>query len=200
MLAGEGWPYLIVIAIVGIAVYRFWGPLWASPIAALVIYLYFLFRDPLRVVPPEPLGAVSPVDGVILDAGPYRAASLPGNWIRIAIRTQRMGAYTVRAPIEGAILDVAACVGETAREQPPSGMWLRSEEQHDVVLTFPGGYPLLRPKTFVRYGERIGQGQRFAYLRLAPRAEVFLPPASQLRIAVGDRVAAGETILADLPE
>jgi len=78
-------------------------------------------------------------------------------------------------------------------------MWLRSEEAHDVVLMFPRRYRLFGPKAFVRYGERVGQGQRFAYLRLAPRAEVYLPIASSARVASGDTVRAGETILADLP-
>ena len=51
----------------------------------------------------------------------------------------------------------------------------------------------------MRYGERIGQGQRFAYLRLAPRAEIYLPLRAAVRVAAGERVSAGESILADLP-
>ena len=44
---------------------------------------------------------------------------------------------------------------------------------------FPGGTRGFAPKAFVRYGERVGQGQRFAYLRLAPRAEVYLPATAR---------------------
>jgi phosphatidylserine decarboxylase len=67
-------------------------------------------------------------------------------------------------------------------------------------LLFPGRHGRFGPKAFVRYGERVGQGQRFAYLRLAPRAAVFLPESANLRVGVGDRVLAGSDILAELPK
>jgi len=200
MVAGDGWPYLIIVGLVGIIVYLVVGPLWAIPFLLVDVALYFLFRDPSREVPPDPLGAVAPIDGKIIDVCQYQDQLLPGNWVRITIATRHLGAYTIRAPIEGSVLDVAeeANVIDTVRR--PKGMWLRSEELHDVILMFPGGFRLLGPKAFVRYGERVGQGQRFAYLRLAPRAEVYLPPSSEVRVAAGDRVLAGETILAELPD
>lgn len=166
----------------------------------LDVALYFLFRDPWREVPPEPLAALAPIDGETLEVCQYRDGSLPGDWVRITIATRHMGAYTVRAPIEGTIHDVADEAKVTDAANRPKGMRLRSEELHDVILMFPGGFHQLGPKAFVRYGERVGQGQRFAYLRLAPRADVYLPASSRVRVATGDRVLAGETILADLPE
>jgi len=199
MVAGDGWPYLIIVGLAGLVAYGVIGPLWAIPFLLLDIALYFLFRDPWREVPPEPLGALAPIDGKIIDVCQYQDRLLPGHWARITIATSHLGAYTIRAPIEGSIHDVAeeAHVSDAARR--PQGMWLRSEEAHDVILMFPGGFRPLGPKAFVRYGERVGQGQRFAYLRLAPRAEVYLPPSSEVRVTAGDRVLAGETILAELP-
>ncbi|MFQ5634251.1 MAG: hypothetical protein ACE5G3_02835 [Gammaproteobacteria bacterium] len=199
IIAREGWPYLVVAGSAGIFVWTVWGWPWASPLALAFVALYFLFRDPWREVPPEPLGAVAPVDGRIGEVAPYRDPSLPGVWVRVCIDASRLGAYTVRAPIEGAIHDVADHVMTGDPALAPGGMWLRSEEQHDVILMFPHGHPALGPKAFVRYGERVGQGQRCAYLRLAPRADVYLPALSRVRVATGDRVVAGETILADLP-
>lgn len=200
MVAREGWPILIIVGSAALLVYRYGGALWAGPLALLGVGLYFLFRDPMREVPPEPLGVLAPIDGKVSAVGPSRGGSLPGDWQRIAIDTNHLGAYTVRAPIEGSICDIADRAGDAIPDSgAPNGIWLRSEEDHDVVLVFPGGIAALGPKAFVSYGERIGQGQRFAYLRLAPRAELYLPPASRLRVATGDTVLAGETILADLP-
>jgi len=195
----EAWPVLIFVGLLAYLLYRYVGPLWAVPFVLLDIVLYFLYRDPWRDVPSEPLGAVSPVDGEVIAVEKDNNKFLAGNWITITIRVSRMGAYTVRSPIEGSIRGV----GEHAsanKQKRPRGMWLRSEEEHDVMLMFPGRYPGLAPKSFVRYGERVGQGERFAYLRLAPRAEVILPGTASLRIGKGDRVLAGETIIADLPD
>ena len=199
MLAGEGWPYLIVTIGAALLTYAYFGLTWASPIALVALLLFFLFRDLRRSVPPEPLGVVAPVDGRVIEVRACHGGSVPGEWLRISIRTSHMGAYTVRAPIEGSVRSIAEMREEDTAEAAPNGMWLRSEEAHDVVLTFPRSAGPFRPKCFVRYGERVGQGQRFAYLRLALRAEVYMPTASSARVARGDRVLAGETLLADLP-
>ncbi len=179
-------------------VFRLWGLAWSLPVLIFVCWLFFLFRDPGRDVPPLPLAVVAPVDGKVTEVVGYHDGVLPGNWTRIAIRTSHLGAYTVRSPIEGAIHDVR----EEARDLDPagltSGLWVRSEEQDDVVVLFAGRHPRLAPKAFVRYGERVGQGQRFAYLRLAPKAEVYLPATAEIRVGVGDRVYAGSAILAEL--
>jgi len=190
---------LIFVSLAAVVLYRYVGPLWAIPMVLIDIVLYFLYRDPWRDVPSEPLGAVAPVDGAVIAIDNDTSDTLAGDWIRITIRVSRMGSYTVRSPIEGSIRDVAEHAAASV-DPRPRGMWLRSEEQHDVVLMFPGRYPGLGPKSFVRYGERVGQGERFAYLRLAPRADIILPGAASLRIAKGDRVLAGETIIADLPD
>lgn len=199
IIAGEGWPYLIVLGVAGVVVYRFVGPLWAVPIVLATLLLFFLFRDPWRAIPPEPLAVVAPVDGTVIEVRPCHDGMVPGEWMRVAIKTNHMGAYTVRGPIEGSIQSISGMIEPTGDAGLPNGLWLRSEEAHDVVLIFPRRYRLFGPKAFVRYGERVGQGQRFAYLRLAPRAEVYLPTASSARVARGDSVLAGETIIADLP-
>lgn len=199
IIAGEGWPYLIALGVAGALVYRYVGPLWAIPIVLTTLLLFFLFRDPGRDVPPEPLAVIAPVDGTVIEVRPCHDGLVPGEWLRVAIKTNHMGAYTVRGPIEGSVQSIGCMIERPDDAGLLNGMWLRSEEAHDVVLMFPRRYRLFGPKAFVRYGERVGQGQRFAYLRLAPRAEVYLPIASSARVASGDTVRAGETILADLP-
>ena len=198
MIAREGWPALIVAVIAAIVIYSQWGVLWSAPVLLLIIWLYLLFRDPLRDVPPRPRAVVAPGDGRITEIRASHNEMLPGNWTRISIRTNSLGAYTVRSPIEGTIYDIREQSRTRLTGRKTGGLWVRSEEQDDVVLLFPGRHGRFGPKAFVLYGERVGQGQRFAYLRLAPRAVVFLPESASLKVAVGDRVLAGSGVLAEL--
>jgi phosphatidylserine decarboxylase len=197
IISREGWPWLIAGMLAAGIVYRVWGWGWSAPLFVLLCWLFLLFRDPRRDVPPLPLAVMAPVDGRVTEVG-YHQGLLPGRWKKITISTNHLGAYTVRSPIEGAIHDVR----DNAREIDPrgrtSGLWVTSEEEDDVVLLFPGRHERFGPKAFVRYGERVGQGQRFAYLRLAPKAEVYLPESAEITVQVGNRVRAGSSVLANL--
>ena len=134
----------------------YWGWLWASPVVVLCILLFLLFRDPARNIPPLPLAVVAPVDGRITKITQHVGNTLPGEWQRISIKPNPFGAYTVRSPIEGAIQDFCDEVINAGLADAPRGLWVRSEEQDDVVLLFPGDGLGLAPRTFVRYGERVG--------------------------------------------
>ena len=98
---------LILVGVVAYLMYRYVGPLHAIPFVVLDIVLYFLYRDPWRDVPSEPLGAVAPVDGEVIAVEKNADGILVGDWHRLTIRVSRMGAYTVRSPIEGRVGDVA---------------------------------------------------------------------------------------------
>ena len=194
-VAGEGIPWLIVALLITLIVFRLAGPAWSLLPAAGLLALFMLFRDPARAVPPLPLAVLAPVDGRILEAEETAAGQVTGRWLRVRIRCNPLGAYTVRAPIEGTVGSMQGRLGEG---ETANGLWLRSEEDDEVALLFPRARIGPQPRAFVRYGERLGQGQRFAYLRLAPVAELYLPASARLLVEPGTRVRAGVTALAEL--
>jgi phosphatidylserine decarboxylase len=51
---------------------------------------------------------------------------------------------------------------------------------------------------YVKTGERLKRGQRYGFIRFGSRVDVYLPPNAAPRAAVGDRVHATESILAEL--
>ena len=144
-----------------------------------------------------PLAALSPVDGRVLDVGRCRSGLLDRESMRIIIKVNPMGAYTVRAPLEGKILDPRDNAKEGSRMTGRAGLWIRGDEGDDVVVTFSGGGWLGVPKAFRRYGERIGHGHRCAFLRLARRCELYLPADVLVRVEPGDTVVASVTELAE---
>ena len=187
------------MAMVTAAVMHFWGFLYAVVPALLLIFLYLIFRDPKRQVPAVPLGVVSPADGVVIDVGVTDKGALDRESHRIVIRVNSFGTYTARCPIEGKIMDLHSDPPERLVNNESSGLWVRTDEDDDVVLQFRGHRFGLAPLAFLRYGERVGQGQRCAFLRLTRQAEVQLPIASRVLVKTGQRVTAGADVLAKLP-
>ena len=96
-------------------------------------------------------------------------------------------------------MDLSQEAGRSRILAGASGLWVRTDEQDDVILQFTGHRFGLAPRAFLRFGERVGQGQRCAYLRLTRMAEVQLPLAARIQVAQGQRVSAGSDVLAKLP-
>jgi phosphatidylserine decarboxylase len=198
-VAREGIPFLAV-ALIGIGVaWHYAGVNYAIPPMILFAYFVLVFRDPKRDVPAVPLGIVSPVDGIVAGIGLTDKSILNGEAHKIIIRVSSLGTYTARCPIEGKIMDFRGA--QPARQVPgaTSGLWVRTDEDDDVVLQFHGHRFGLAPHAILRYGERVGQGQRCAYLRLTRYAEVQLPINGRVLVTEGQRVSAGSDVLAKLP-
>ena len=167
--------------------------------AVVLVYLYLVFRDPVRPIPAVPLGIISPTDGVVVEVGVTDKGALDRESHKIVIRVNSLGTYTARCPIEGKIMDLhGEPLGRTV-SNGAHGLWVRTDEDDDVVLQFRGHRFGLAPRAFLRYGERVGQGQRCAYLRLTRQAEVQLPIASRVLVKAGQKVTAGTDVLAKLP-
>lgn len=195
LIAREGWPFILVVLLLLIGSFRLGGFYLVLPSMVLLLLLVLLFRDPHRDVPSKPLAVVSPVDGRILSIEPTDQGVLQRESIRIVIKVYAVGAYSARSPTEGKVLNLLDNLTEGSRLLGIGGLWVRTDERDDVVVLMKGPTGWTRPVSFVGYGERLGQGQRFAFNRLARQAEVYVPINSRLQVKTGDRVRAGSDIL-----
>ena len=198
-VAREGIPFMIAAVVAMWLAFRYLGPVYVLAPAAFLVLLWMVFRDPRRQIPAMPLGVVSPVDGRVSAVDLVDRGVVQGEAHRIFISIDLLGTYTARCPVEGVIKDLNTLAAEKVVDYRTNALWVQTDEGDDVILQFHGFRLGFAPAAFVRYGERIGQGQRCAYLRLTRVAEVHLPIAARVLVEPGQRVAAGLDVIGRLP-
>ena len=197
-VAREGIPFLIVAAVGFVIALRYFDVALAAAAAGLFFVLFLVFRDPRRVVPASPLGVVSPVDGRVVSIDLADRGVLHGEAHRVTIRIDSLGTYTARAPVEGQIKDLRSVATESMGDYRTNALWVQTDEGDDVVVEFRGYRLGLPPKSFIGFGQRVGQGQRCAYLRLTRFAELHLPIETKILAKPGQVVVAGADLIGKL--
>ena len=198
-VAREGLPFLFLAAVAFFVALRSFDIVVTVAAAMLFFVLVLIFRDPRRGIPASPLGVVSPVDGQIVEVDLADKGVLHGEAHRVSIRIDSFGTYTARAPVEGKVMDLRSVNGDKVVDYRTNALWLQTDEGDDIVLQFHGYRLGLAPRSFVRFGERIGQGQRCAYLRLTRIAELHLPIESKILVKPGQIVIAGSDLIGKVP-
>lgn len=198
-VAREGIPFLATALLAAWLAFYYLDVIYIIPPVMLLVLFYLIFRDPRRVIPAVPLGVVSPVDGRVSEVDLVDRGVLQGEAHRVFIEIDTLGTYTARCPVEGNIKDLNTLAADTVVDYRTNALWVQTDEGDDVVLQFRGYRFGLGPASFVRYGERLGQGQRCAYLRLTSVAEVHLPIESKVLVEPGQRVIAGLDLIGKLP-
>lgn len=197
-VAPEGLPFLGLLLLLAWAAWMYATPVWVPVPLFLFVLAYLVFRDPHRAVPPRALGIVSPVDGRVVEVRSGPATAEGAKHRRVLIRIDALGTYAARAPVEGYVRDPAA--SDAAAGFPSNALWIQTDEGDDVAMHFQGYRFGLAPRALTRYGERLGQGERCAYLRLVRDVELLVPAASKLDVEPGQRVTAGSDVLGTLPK
>ena len=190
---------MALVAAIAVYLVRYSEP-WLAllPVIGFVL-LYLLFRDPRRDVPSVALGIVSPVDGEVIEIEQTDKCVVQGEAHRIRIRIDSLGAYTARSPVEGKVMDLHSELEGVGKDCPANALWVKTDEGDSVVLQFSGYRLGLPPRSFIRYGERVGQGHRCAYLRLARYADVYMPISGKVKVEPGTPVQAGSDLLGTVP-
>ena len=102
--------------------------------------------------------------------------------------------YVHRSP--GKFLNAAA--EESSLENEQTSVGLEASGQR-ILIRQIAGLIARRIHTYSREGERVEQGERMGIIRFGSRVDVFVPPASNVTVKVGQTTVAGTTVIAELP-
>ena len=171
---------------------------WALVAWGLVVVVGWVFFERERRIPAVPLGVVSPVDGRVVSIDLADRGVLHGEAHRVTIRIDSLGTYTARAPVEGQIKDLRSVATERVGDYRTNALWVQTDEGDDIVVEFRGYRFGLPPKSFIGFGQRVGQGQRCAYLRLTRFAELHLPIETKILVKQGQVLVAGADLVGKL--
>ncbi|HPE63164.1 MAG TPA: phosphatidylserine decarboxylase [Methanothrix sp.] len=157
---------------------------------ALTIFMLIFHRDPERV--PVGEGMVSPADGLVVEA----------TEARLAIFMNHQNVHVNRSPLAGRVERVEHSDGG---HRPAFFRSSSENERNLIVINTPDGdlrlvqitgFLVRRIVCYVRPGDLVDRGERIGMIRFGSRVEFSIPPGYSLRVAEGDRVRAGETVVA----
>jgi phosphatidylserine decarboxylase len=194
------------------AVSRYGPWLWAveGPLVALAVWVVVFFRDPLRTGPRGDRLVIAPADGIVVAvASETEPMYLKAEATRISIFMNVFDVHVNRYPVSGQIELLNYHAGKFLHAASDKASL--DNEQSSVGIRGACG-PLLvrqiagliarRIVTDGHVGDRVAQAARMGMIRFGSRVDVFLPRTggSAVRVAVGDRVRAGASLLAEYAE
>jgi len=192
-------PFILLPALVALVALPVSGT-WSLVAALAAGFCIFFFRDPERSCTAPPNAVAAPADGRVV-----AVQELDGR-PQIAIFLSVLDVHVNRSPCAGTVETVSHRPGRflvawdpqasTANEQ--TRLLLQTDRGLVEVKQIAG---VLARRIICRVGpgDTLQRGSRFGMIRFGSRVELTLPAGSRVAASVGDRVRAGETVIAQLP-
>ncbi len=205
--AKEGIPFIGAAAGVTLLAGLLGWTVAAVVAALLTLFVSWFFRNPARVVPQGPRLVVAPGDGkVIAIEEEFEPRFLKDRSIRLTIFLNVFDVHINRMPCDGVVEDVqyqpglfvVASKPEATLTNEQNALMIRTVEGVKVLCVQVAGLIARRIVCWVSPKDRAIRGERFGLIRFGSRMDTFVPIGTSLRVAVGDRVKGGETILGEL--
>lgn len=205
IIAREGWPFLIGITVLAIAASWLAGA-WSIPVWILALFVLQFFRDPPREIPQDPKAVLCPADGRIVVVGkaidPYRQREA----LKISVFMNVFNVHSQRSPIDGLIEKVEyhrgsflnAALDKASLENERNAVLARLADGTEVTFVQIAGLVARRVLCYVKAGDPLSRGQRYGFIRFGSRVDVYLPLDARPKVAIGDKVSASSTVLAEL--
>ncbi|HEX7325593.1 MAG TPA: phosphatidylserine decarboxylase [Rhodanobacteraceae bacterium] len=165
-------------------------------------FLHYFYRDPERVVPSGD-GWIAPADGLVTSADVKDGV----RYLVIALSFWDM--HVQRSPLAGTVLRVeshgAAFMDGEGREfaflrEKPCPVQKRlvfATAAGEVAVRLITSVAARRIEAWVKPGDAVQRGQRIGRILLGSTVVLEMPSGLPLRVQIGERVWAGETVVAN---
>jgi phosphatidylserine decarboxylase len=204
-----GWPFVAAGAAAALLGFWLFAPLgWI--LAGVTLWIAYFFRDPDRVTPVRAGLVISPADGrvqMITNAAPPSELGM-GDALRprISVFLNVFDVHVNRFPVDGQVVAahyragtfVNASLDKASLDNERMSLAIMLPDGRDVACVQIAGLVARRIICDVGPGATARAGARYGLIRFGSRVDVYLPDGVAPLVAIGQRVIAGESILADL--
>ena len=206
----EGRKFVAIFAAITAVLFLLWDPLgWVG--LGLTVWVYYFFRDPERVTPEQAGIMVSPADGVVSllePAVPPAELELGDQpMLRVSVFMSVFNCHVNRVPTAGTITKVAyrpgkffnASLDKASKDNERNGITVELPDGRKYGVVQIAGLVARRILCWSQEGDYLGRGERFGLIRFGSRLDIYLPQGAICKVAIGQTMIAGETVIAELP-
>ncbi len=176
-------------------------------LAVLAVGIALFFRDPVRIVNIRDNDIVSPADGRIVAVDRREEKKhLGGDSLRISVFMSIFNVHINRIPADGRVVEVNHIPGgfkmahleEAGLENERTEIVLEDKKGRRSLMVQVAGLVARRIICRLSPGDQVKAGERFGLICFGSRVDVYLPPETEPRVSVGDRVKAGISVIGAL--
>jgi phosphatidylserine decarboxylase len=206
-IAGDGWKFVLGFVVLGGVFYAF-GPVISRFIGVLFVlaalFSIYFFRDGKRVIPATS-DILSPGDGRVLEVSDVDGEGYgAGRVVRIFLSV--LDGHVQRAPVAGKVTQTHYRPGSFLDARHPRAPFENESNSIDIASVYGrvvvrqiAGFIARRILCWVRPDDTVELGQRIGLIRFGSQVDLYLPKGLDIVVREGQRVRAGETVIARGP-
>ena len=172
----------------------------------MTLFMAYFFRDPERNTPQGEGLFVSPADGkVILIKDVYEKDYLKSDAKEVSIFMSPLNVHVNRAPYDGVVRLVKHSPGtykaayrDDASLNNENIVMLLDTQAGTILVRQVAGFVARRAVCKVKAGDTLKRGERYGMIKFGSRLDVYMPINTEIKVTLGERVTAGETIIGSL--
>jgi phosphatidylserine decarboxylase len=204
----DGWKFVAIGAVATVVLLLLWRPGgWLALIVTL--WIAYFFRDPWRVTPTRAGLVISPADGIVValnQRAPPPELAMPAEpTTRIGIFLNLFDVHVARAPLAGRVVGrnyiagrfVNAGLDKASEHNERLALRLAPADGAEIGCVLIAGLVARRIVCALDEGQIVAAGERIGIIRFGSRVDLYLPAEYVPLVALGQRMIAGETVLAD---
>ena len=205
IIAREGWPFLAIALVLAIGA-TVGCATWSIPLWIIFIFVFQFFRDPPREIPQQAGAVLSACDGRVIKVERTQDPYGQREAILVSVFMNVFNVHSNRSPVDGKIERVQyfpgkfvnADLDKASLENERNAVVVKTADGQTVTFVQVAGLIARRILCYVKAGDQLARGQRYGFIRFGSRVDVYLPLSATVKVAIGDKVSATTTILAQL--
>ena len=199
-IARDGIPAITFLALcAGAFAFLSWIP--CAVMCVILAVVAWFFRDPERSADYADGNFYSPADGKVVEISECEH-KFTGHSVKVGIFMNLFSVHVNRTPCTGRVDYLEYVPGKKIAAFSPKASEINernfvglSTQWGAVMMVQIAGLMARRIVCRLRRGDVLEAGQRYGMIKLGSRVDLYLPADTVIRVKVGEKVRAGETLM-----